>query len=70
MREWLRRTFSEDETWPSSRRQFFALALGFGLGMAVAFSYQKKTAESLDLTKTVIWATASALTVGKFAEAK
>jgi len=68
--EWLKRTFSEADGWPSSRRQLFAVALVWAMGLAVGLFIKNQTDAVVKLAEAAIWATAGAVTVGKFAEAK
>ena len=70
MGEWLRRTFSEADNWPSSRRQLFAVALVWAMGLAVGLLVKNQTDAVVKLAESALWCTAGAVTVGKFAEAK
>lgn len=67
---WLNRVFSEPDGTPSSRRILFAIAVVFALGLvAGALWYTRALTEQMvSVIETVIWATAAALGVGKFAE--
>ena len=70
MWEWLNKAFSEADGLPSSRRILFALVVVFSLGVVVASLVIQKgiQEEAKSIIETLIWATASALGVGKFAE--
>ncbi len=70
MAEWLRRTFSEDDGWPSSRRQLYALALVWALGLATGLLAKGHVDAVVKLTESALWCTAGAVTIGKFAEPK
>ena len=70
MMEWLNKAFSEADGLPSSRRILFALVVVFSLGVVVASLVIQKglQKEAEAVIETLIWATAAALGVGKFAE--
>jgi hypothetical protein len=72
MMAWISRVFSEADGKPSSRRILFAIAVAFAMGLATGALWLQRglTAETVDLAKTVLYTTAAALGIGKFAEAK
>ena len=70
MREWLRKTLSETDGTPSSRRQVYLICIVFAMGLAVGLAAKSKAAEAIDLTKTLVLASGGTLAVGKFAERK
>lgn len=70
MGEWLRRTFSEQDGWPSSRRQLYALALVWVMGLCLGLLLKNQIDAVVKLSEAALWCTAGAVTIGKFAEAK
>lgn len=67
---WLQRTLCEADGTPSSRRVLFAMSVAWGLGIATGLQVKGHIDASVDLAKSIVWATAGAVAVGKFAEAK
>ncbi len=67
---WISKVFSEGDGTPSSRRLFFALAVVFAAVLAGDAHWNGRILkpEVIDMAKTLLYATAAALGIGKFAE--
>lgn len=66
---WILRTLSESDGTPSSRRVMFALSVCWALGLATGLMVRGQVDPVVKIAETCVWATAGAVTVGKFAEA-
>lgn len=71
-RNWLGCAFSESDGTPSSKRLLFALVVVYCLGLVTGALGIERTlsAQAQSILETLIWATAAAVGVSKFAEAK
>lgn len=67
---WILRTFADTDGTPSSRRVLYAMAVAWGLGLATGLLAKGHAEAAVDLSKSIVWAAAGAVAVGKFAEAK
>ena len=70
MSAWMKGLFSEPDGTPSSRRLFFAGAVVFAMAIVGDAHWSTRTLkpEIIDMVKTLLYATAAALGIGKFAE--
>lgn len=67
---WLLRTLAEPDGTPSSRRVLFAMAVSWALGLCTGLLAKGHVDQVVRLAESTVWATAGAVAVGKFAEAK